>query len=63
MIGQHGRSEDRASLRNFFEVDARYIAVGALTGLAREKKVKWEVVCKAVAELGIDAEKPNPFTV
>jgi pyruvate dehydrogenase E1 component len=58
-----GRSEDRASLRNFFEVDARYIAVATLTALSRDKKIKWDVVSKAIQELGIDAEKPNPFTV
>jgi pyruvate dehydrogenase E1 component len=28
-----GRSEDRASLRDFFEVDARYIAAATLSGL------------------------------
>lgn len=58
-----GRSEDRPSLRDFFEVDARYIAVATLRALARDKKIKDEVVSKAIAELGIDIDKPNPFTV
>ena len=31
-----GRSEDRVRLRDFFEVDARYIALGALTQLAKD---------------------------
>ena len=33
-----GRSEGRKALREFFEVDARFIAVGALSALARESR-------------------------
>src|SRR4051794_31813571 len=33
-----GRSENRASLREFFEVDHRYVVVATLSALAREKK-------------------------
>ena len=58
-----GRSAGRADLRDFFEVDARYITLAALTGLAREGKIKRDVVQKAIVDLGIDADKPNPFTV
>jgi pyruvate dehydrogenase E1 component len=58
-----GRSDNRGALRNFFEVDARYITLATLTGLAREGKIKWNVVKKAVVDLGIDPDKPNPFTV
>jgi pyruvate dehydrogenase E1 component len=58
-----GRSDNRGALRNFFEVDARYITLATLTGLAREGKIKWDVVKKAVVDLGIDPDKPNPFTV
>ena len=31
-----GRSENREGLRNFFEVDARYVVVATLSALARE---------------------------
>jgi pyruvate dehydrogenase E1 component len=58
-----GRSAGRADLREFFEVNANYITLATLTGLAREGKIKWDVVKKAVGELGIDPEKPNPVTV
>ena len=55
-----GRSDSRAALRNFFEVDARFIAVAALYALAQEKQVEPELVAKAIKDLGIDSEKLNP---
>jgi pyruvate dehydrogenase E1 component len=58
-----GRSESRASLRDFFQVDAKHIVLAALTGLLREGKIKAAEVKQAISELGIDAESPDPFTV
>jgi pyruvate dehydrogenase E1 component len=55
-----GRSDSRTALRDFFEVDYRYISVAALSGLAREGKVKSEVVKEAMKKLKIDPEKANP---
>lgn len=55
-----GRSEGRKALRDFFEVDARFIAVGALSALAREKQIDGKLVEKAIKDLGIDPEKKNP---
>ena len=55
-----GRSETRAALREFFEVDAKSIVLTALTGLAREGAIDKGVVTKAINELGINPEKPNP---
>jgi pyruvate dehydrogenase E1 component len=55
-----GRSENRASLRNFFEVDARHIVVATLHALAREGAIQREQVEKAIRELAIDPEKTNP---
>jgi pyruvate dehydrogenase E1 component len=55
-----GRSEDRASLRNFFEVDAKHIVLATLHALAREGAIQREQVEKAVRELAIDPEKTNP---
>jgi len=55
-----GRSEGRRQLRDFFEVDARFIAVGALSALARDKQVDAKLVEKAIKDLGIDPEKKNP---
>ena len=57
-----GRSESRASLRNFFEVDARFITLATLVELFHEGKVQASVVQKAIKELGINTEKPNPRT-
>ncbi len=56
-----GRSESRASLRDFFEIDARYIALAALCGLAREKSVSPELARRAMRDMEIDPEKANPM--
>jgi pyruvate dehydrogenase E1 component len=55
-----GRSETRASLRDFFEVDARHIVVATLSALMREGKVEAKLVAQAIKDLGVNAEKPNP---
>jgi pyruvate dehydrogenase E1 component len=55
-----GRSEDRASLRNFFEVDAKHIAAATLSALLREKQVDAKLVAKAFKELEINSEKADP---
>jgi pyruvate dehydrogenase E1 component len=55
-----GRSENRAALRDFFEVDAKHIVLATLTALAREKLIGPEVVEKAIRDLGINPEKLNP---
>ena len=55
-----GRSEGRASLRDFFEVDAKHIVLATLNALARDKQIQPEVLRKAITDLGINPEKPNP---
>jgi pyruvate dehydrogenase E1 component len=55
-----GRSDNRAALRDFFEVDARYITLAVLDELARTGTIDAAVVGKAVKALGINPEKPNP---
>ncbi len=57
-----GRSEGRESLREFFEVDSRFIALAALNELFLDGKIEGAVVEKAIADLGINAEKSNPVT-
>ena len=57
-----GRSESREALRDFFEVDSRFIALGALTALAGQKKIKRGTLEKAIKELEINPSKPNPLT-
>jgi pyruvate dehydrogenase E1 component len=55
-----GRSEDRADLRTFFEVDARFIALATLAELAQEGQLDRKVVAQAMKDFGIDPDKPNP---
>jgi pyruvate dehydrogenase E1 component len=55
-----GRSESRASLRDFFEVDAKHIVLATLHALAGEKKIESKVVAQAINDLGINPAKLNP---
>jgi pyruvate dehydrogenase E1 component len=55
-----GRSEGRASLREFFEVDARFITLATLHELYTDGKIERSVVDKAIKELAINPDKPNP---
>jgi len=55
-----GRSDSRAALRDFFEVDAKHIVYATLYSLYKENKIKLDVVKKAQKELGINPDKPNP---
>jgi pyruvate dehydrogenase E1 component len=55
-----GRSEGRTSLRDFFEVDSKFIVLATLSELASDGKLDAKVVEKAIQELGIDNQKPNP---
>ncbi len=57
-----GRSETREALRDFFEVDWRWIVAGALSALAAEGKIEADVVVHAMNEFGIDPERGNPLT-
>ncbi|TFW27669.1 pyruvate dehydrogenase (acetyl-transferring), homodimeric type [Duganella callida] len=57
-----GRSDSRAKLREFFEVNRYYITVAALKSLAEEGKIDASVVEKAVAKYNLDPNKPNPVT-
>ncbi|WP_039785886.1 pyruvate dehydrogenase (acetyl-transferring), homodimeric type [Herbaspirillum huttiense] len=58
----YGRSDTRAKLREFFEVNRYFVTVAALKSLADEGKIKPEVVAQAIAKYGIDPNKPNPVT-
>jgi len=52
-----GRSDSRAKLREFFEVDRHYVAVAALSALAREGKIEAAKVAEAIAKYGIKTDK------
>ncbi len=55
-----GRSDSRANLRRFFEVDAAHIAAAAMVDLHREGTVNKAELKKALDKYDIDGEKPNP---
>jgi pyruvate dehydrogenase E1 component len=58
----YGRSDSRAALRHFFEVDRHWIAVAALRSLADEGRVDAATVVAAMKKFGIDPSKPNPLS-
>jgi pyruvate dehydrogenase E1 component len=55
-----GRSDTRAQLRNFFEVDERFVTLAALKELADAQVISDSAVAKAIDELNVDIDKPNP---
>jgi pyruvate dehydrogenase E1 component len=57
-----GRSDGREALRNFFEVDSRFITLATLYELLQDGKIEAAVVEQAIKDLGIDTEKANPLT-
>lgn len=56
-----GRSESRAMLRDFFEVDARFITFATLYGLYQDGKIKVDVLKKAMKSMQIDPTKASPL--
>jgi len=56
-----GRSDSRAALRDFFEVDAKHIVFAALNGLVKDGKLKPAELDKAMKKLGINPNKKNPM--
>jgi pyruvate dehydrogenase E1 component len=55
-----GRSDSRAALRRFFEVDAEHIVVAALAALAKAGDVKPEEVTDAIKRYEIDPDRISP---
>ena len=58
-----GRSDSRAKLRHFFEVNRYFIAIAALKALADAGESKAKTVADAIKKYGIDPNKPDPTTV
>ena len=58
-----GRSDSRAKLRHFFEVDRRFVAVAALKSLMDSGEVKAKTVADAMKKYGISPDKADPTTV
>jgi pyruvate dehydrogenase E1 component len=57
-----GRSDTRAALRRFFEIDAECIAFTTLHRLAFEDQFDRDKLPEAMNMLGLSAEKLNPLT-
>ena len=57
-----GRSDTRAHLRRFFEVDRRHVALAALHALVEEGTLPRARLAEAVERYGVDPEAPPPWT-
>jgi pyruvate dehydrogenase E1 component len=58
-----GRSDSRAKLRHFFEVNRYFVAIAALKALADQGEGKAKAVAEAIKKYGIDPDKADPTTV
>ncbi len=59
----YGRSDSRAALRRFFEVDRHYVVVAALRELAAAGEIELSEVARAIETYDIDPEAPMPTRV
>jgi pyruvate dehydrogenase E1 component len=55
-----GRSDTRANLRRFFEVDAELTVIATLYALAEKGAIEMKMVQKAIKDLGVNPEKVFP---
>jgi pyruvate dehydrogenase E1 component len=58
-----GRSDTRARLRRFFEIDAESTVIGTLHALAEKGQVERQIVEQAIKDLGVNPEKIQPQLV
>jgi pyruvate dehydrogenase E1 component len=58
-----GRSDTRARLRRFFEVDAAMTVIATLYALSQKGMVEAREVEKAIGDLDLDPEKAFPFWI
>ena len=56
----YGRSDSREKLRNFFEVDKKYIVTYALSVLSKEQLIPSKYAEQAIKKYNIDKDKPIP---
>ena len=55
-----GRSDVRAALRRYFEVDRHFIAIAALKALADDGRLPAETVLDAIRRYGVDPDRAPP---
>jgi pyruvate dehydrogenase E1 component len=58
-----GRSDSRAKLRHFFEVDRCFATIAALRALMDSGEVKAKTVADAIKKYDINSDKADPTTV
>ncbi|APV51726.1 pyruvate dehydrogenase (acetyl-transferring), homodimeric type [Betaproteobacteria bacterium GR16-43] len=58
-----GRSDSRDNLRRFFEVNRHYVVLAALKALAEDGEMPATKAAEAIKKYGIDAGKPEPWSV
>ena len=58
-----GRSDTREKLRDFFEVDRRWIVLTALRSLVDSGQMDRQKLAEALKKYEIDTTKPNPMLV
>ena len=58
-----GRSDTRARLRRFFEIDRHQIVLASLDALARSGDISRDKPLAAITKYGIDPDAPPPWTV
>jgi len=56
-----GRSDTRAALRRFFEVDRQHVALAALTALCAQGQIDDAVCAAAISRYGLAADAPEPW--
>jgi pyruvate dehydrogenase E1 component len=56
-----GRSDTRAALRSFFEVDRHHVTIAALKALADDGVIDRKIVKQAMTKYGVDPSRPNPW--
>ena len=59
----YGRSDSRAALRRFFEVDRHYVVIAALTELAAAGEIETSEIARAIKAYDIDPDAPMPVHV
>ncbi|MGF0237271.1 alpha-ketoglutarate dehydrogenase [Rhodococcus sp. IEGM1300] len=57
-----GRSDTRAALRSFFEVDRHQVVLAALDGLVRDGALPRQVLAEAIERYGLKGDRPAPWT-
>ena len=56
-----GRSDTRAGLRSYFEVNRQHIVIAALDTLLKEGRIKAKVVDEALSQYQINTDRPAPW--